>query len=224
MTLVQRLIGWLGFGGNARRQQVRQLEQKASAFPKLSSWELDPFHSTVGFRIMHMGLVEVAGRFKNYSAQVRGTSPAFTDLQVEVQIEVASIETDTAARDAHLRSPDFFDAEKYPYITFRSTAIRWRPLRRFILEGDLTIKGITHRIQLEGELKGLVLKDLVGQPRASFHLTAQIDRRAWGLTWQMETQDGTVVVDNIVTLDITAEITTPEGMQALRQMLAQMGG
>lgn len=223
MTLLRKLAHWLGFA-NGRGQKVRQLEQKAATFPRLSTWELDPFHTTVGFRVMHMGLVEVAGRFRRYNATIRGTSPAFSDLQVEVQIETASVETDMTARDAHLRSPEFFDAEQYPYITFRSTAIRWRPLRRFVLEGDLTIRGITHHIQLEGELKGLVLKDLVGQPRASFTLTAQIDRRAWGLVWHLETADGSVVVDNLVTIDITAEITTPEGMEALRQMLAQIGG
>lgn len=128
------------------------------------------------------------------------------------------------ARDAHLRSPDFFDVQTYPHITFRSVGVRWRPLRRFILEGDLTMKGHTHRIELEGELKGLVLKDMVGEPRASFSLTAQIDRRAWGLTWHMETGDGTVVVDPIVTIEVQAEITTPQSLEALRQMLAQMGG
>jgi len=172
---------------------------------------------------MHMGLVEVVGRFRRFSAQVQGTSAAFTDLAVEVQIEVDSIETDMPARDAHLKGPDFFDAATYPYITFRSVAVRWRPLKRFVLEGDLTIKNVTHRITLEGELKGLVFKDLVGQPRVSFALTGQIDRRAWGLLWQAETADGSVVVDNLVTLDIEAEITTPEGMAAFREFLRQMG-
>ncbi|GIV23461.1 MAG: YceI family protein [Bacteroidia bacterium] len=220
--MFRRLLTWLGLtnGQTARRQAV---EKKAAAFPSISQWELDPYHTQMRFRVMHMGLVEVVGRFRRFSAQVKGSSPAFTDLQVEVQIEVDSIETDMPARDFHLKSPDFFDAANHPYITFRSTGVRWRPLKRFVLEGDLTIKGITHRIQLDGELKGLVLKDLTGQPRVSFALSGQIDRRAWGLTWQAETGDGTIVVDNLVTLDIEAEIATPAGMEAYRQFLAQMG-
>lgn len=218
--MLSRILNWLGLSN----RKLRQIEQKANAFPRLTHWELDPFHTTIGFRVMHMGLVEVAGRFKRYTAKVKGSSPAFTDLQVEVEIETASIETDMPTRDAHLRSPDFFDVEKYPTITFRSTAIRWRPLKRFVLEGDLTMKGITRRIQLEGELKGLVLKDMAGEPRASFHLTGQIDRREWGLTWSLETEDGSIVVDNMVTLEILAEISTPKSLEGLRQLIAQMGG
>nr|BAL55288.1 hypothetical conserved protein [uncultured Bacteroidetes bacterium] len=197
--------------------------QKASAFPRLSEWEIDPYHTQIRFRVMHMGLVEVVGRFRQFSARVQGTSPDFSDLRVEVEIATASVETDFPARDAHLRSADFFDAEKYPSITFVSTGIRWRPLKHFILEGDLTMKGITHRIQLEGTLKGLVLKDLTGYPRASFVLRGQIDRRAWGLNWQAEVDNGVAVADNIVTLDIEAEIATPQSLQILRQYLSQMG-
>lgn len=223
MRVLRRLAHWLGLS-NGKGQKVHQLDEKAAGFPKLTAWELDPFHTTVGFRVMHMGLVEVFGRFKRYTAMVRGTSPAFSDLQVEAQIEVASVETDMPARDAHLRSADFFNADQYPYITFRSTKVQWRPLRRFVMEGELTIKGITRPIRLEGELRGLVFKDLFAQPRVSFALTGQIDRRDWGLAWYMETADGTVVADYIVTIDIVAEITTPQGMEALRQMLAQMGG
>ncbi len=220
--MLQKLLTWLGLGDrrNGDRQKVLQ---KLSGFPAISEWVLDPYHTQIRFRIMHMGLVEVVGRFTRFSAQVRGSSPAFTDLAAEVQVEVDSLQSDMLARDLHLKSAEFFDAEKYPYITFRSTGVQWRPLKRFLLEGDLTIRDKTHRIQLDGELKGLVLKDLVGQPRVSFHLTAQIDRRAWGLTWQVETQDGTPAVDNLVTLEIDAEITTPAAMEALRQMLAQMG-
>lgn len=220
--MLRKLLSWLGLGSreNGSRKAVLQ---KLAGFPALSEWVLDPYHTQIRFRVMHMGLVEVVGRFTRFTAEVRGSSPAFSDLAAAVEIEVDSLQTDMSARDLHLKSPDFLDAEKHPRISFRSVAVRWRPLKRFLLEGDLTIKGITHRIQLDGELKGLVFKDLVGHPRVSFHLTAQIDRQAWGLTWQMETQDGTPVADNLVTLDIDAEITTPAAMEALRQMLAQMG-
>jgi len=220
--MLRRLLSWLGFG-NGQAGQREAVLKKAASFPKLSAWELDPYHTQVRFRVMHMGLVEVVGRFRRFSAQVRGSSPAFTDLEVEAQIEVGSVETDLPARDFHIKSSDFLDEANYPYITFRSRAVKWRPLKRFVMEGDLTIKGVTHRIVLEGELKGLVLRDLVGHPRVSFALTGQVDRRAWGLTWQAETGDGTLAVDNLVTIEIEAELTTPEGMQAFRQFAAQVG-
>nr|BAL55289.1 hypothetical conserved protein [uncultured Bacteroidetes bacterium] len=184
---------------------------------------IDPNHTEIRFRVMHMGLIEVVGSFRQYAVKVHCTSPDFSDLRVEVQIEAASVETDNPIRNVHLRSPDFFDAEKYPYITFRSTVVRWRPLKRFIMEGDLTMKGITHRVQLEGELKGLAVKDAFGYPRASFTLKGQIDRRAWGLNWQAEAEGGVLWAEYLVTLDIEAEITTAEALEALRQFLKQAG-
>ncbi|MDW8016189.1 MAG: YceI family protein [Bacteroidia bacterium] len=222
MRWLRNLLTWLGLGTQNGDPQRQALMKKAETFPVIREWILDPFHIHVGFRVMHMGLVEVVGRFKEVSANIQATSPSFEDLKVEVEIAAASIETDLPARDAHLKAPDFLDVENYPKIFFRSTSVQWRPLKRFIMEGDLTIRGKTHPIRLEGELKGLLFKDIVGEPRASFELKGEIDRRKWDLVWQMETADGTLVVDDRVKIEVACEIITPKGLQALMQLLGQM--
>jgi len=225
-TLWKRLLSLLGLtesNGKANGQR-KALEQRLQGLPKLTDWVVDPLHSAIEFRVMHMGLVEVRGRFRQWEAKVRGTSPDFSDLAVEVEIDMTSLQTDTEARDAHLKSPDFFDVATHPKAYFKSTRIEWQPLRTFRLHGELTMKGITHAITLQGELKSFVVKDLFGQPRVAFQVSAPIDRRAWGLTWQIELEGGEVVVDNIVHIEAYVELTTPQSMAAMQQMLAAMGG
>lgn len=209
---------WLGLGTKNGEAERQALMKKIETFPVVKDWILDPFHTYVTFRVMHMGLSEVVGRFKEVSAKIQATSPGFEDLRVEVEIAAGSVESDLPARDAHLKAPDFFDAENHPKIIFRSTSVQWRPFKRFSMEGDLTIRGKTHPIQLEGELKGLVLKDIVGEPRASFMLRGEIDRRKWDLVWQMETADGTPVADNIVKIEVACEIITPKALEALKRL------
>lgn len=224
-TFWKRLLSLLGLtesNGKANGQR-KALEQRLQGLPKLADWLIDPMHSTIEFRVMHMGLVEVRGRFRQWEAKVRGTSPDFSDLAVEIEIDMTSIQTDTEARDAHLKSPEFFDAATYPKAFFKSTRIEWQPLRTFRLHGEFTLKGITHAITLQGELKSFVLKDLFGQPRVAFYASAPIDRRAWGLTWQMELEGGEVVVDNIVHIEAHIELATPQAMAAMQQILATMG-
>lgn len=223
-SIWKRLISLFGLGENSGKANGRKVvEKRLTALPRLSDWVIDPFHSVIEFRVMHMGLAEVRGRFRKWEARVKGTSPDFSDLVVEVEIDVSSIQTDMEARDAHLRSPEFFDVAKYPKAFFRSTRIEWRPLRTFLMHGELTMKGKTHAITLQGELKSLVLKDLFGQPRVSFYVSAPIDRRAWGLTWQMELEGGEVVADTTVHIEAHVELATPQAMAAMQQMLASMG-
>jgi len=223
-TLWNRLLSLLGLTERDGKTNGRQtLERRLQTLPRLSDWVVDPMHSAIEFRVMHMGIVEVKGRFRRWEAKVRGTSPDFSDLAVEIEVDMDSIQTDAEARDAHLKSPDFFDVATYPKAFFKSTRIEWRPLRTFQLHGKLTLKGVTHAITLQGELKSFVLKDLFGQPRVAFYVSAPIDRRAWGLTWQMELEGGQVLVDNIVHIEARVELTTPQAMAAMQQMLASMG-
>ncbi len=218
-----RILSLLGLSkSNGETGQKKIVEQRIATLPRLSEWVIDPHHSVIEFRVMHMGLVEVRGRFRRWEAKFSGTSPDFADLSVEIEIDIASIQTDMEARDAHLRSPEFFDAGTYPKGFFKSTRIEWRPLRTFLLHGELTLRGITHPITLRGELKSLLLKDMFGQPRVAFYVSASTDRRAWGLTWQIELEGGEVVVDNLVHIEAHVELTTPQGMMAMQQMLASM--
>jgi polyisoprenoid-binding protein YceI len=181
-------------------------------------------HSAIEFRVMHMGIVEVRGRFQRWEAKVRGTSPDFSDLAVEIEVDVGSIQTDVEARNVHLKSPDFFDVATYPKAFFRSTRIEWRPLRTFRLHGELTMKGKSHPITLEGQLQSFVLKDIFGEPRVSFSVSASIDRRAWGLVWQVELEGGEVVVDNIVHIEAYVELTTPKSVAGVQQVAASILG
>jgi len=223
-TLWNRLLSLLGLTERDGKTNGHQtLERRLQTLPRLSDWVVDPMHSAIEFRVMHMGIVEVRGRFQRWEAKVRGTSPDFSDLAVEIEVDVGSIQTDVEARDVHLKSPDFFDVATYPKAFFRSTRIEWRPLRTFRLHGELTMKGKSHPITLEGQLQSFVLKDMFGEPRVSFSVSASIDRRAWGLTWQMELEGGQVVVDNIVHIEARVELTTPQAMAAMQQMLASMG-
>ncbi len=222
-NFLSKLLSALGLTRSNGKADRKALVKRLPTLPRLSEWIVDPFHSSIQYRVMHMGLVEVRGRFRSFNASFRGTSPDFSDMQVVVEVDVASLETDMSARDAHLRSADFFDAEKYPKATFRSTKVEWRPLRSFRLYGDLTLKGKTHPIYLDGKLESFVLKDMVGHPRVSFTATATIDRRAWGLTWQIELEGGELVADNLVTIEASVELMTPAGFEALKQLMASMG-
>jgi polyisoprenoid-binding protein YceI len=225
-TLWKRFLSLLGLTEHDGKTNGRKtLERRLQTLPRLSDWVIDPMHSAIEFRVMHMGIVEVRGRFQRWEAKVRGTSPDFSDLAVEVEVDVGSIQTDVEARNVHLKSPDFFDVATYPKAFFRSTRIEWRPLRTFRLHGELTIKGKSHPITLEGQLQSFVLKDLFGEPGVSFSVSASIDRRAWGLVWQVELEGGELVADNIVHIEANVKLTTPKSVAALQQFAASiMGG
>jgi polyisoprenoid-binding protein YceI len=227
MSIIQRLLSILGLKSSNKISEKEALlqkikEQRAGKFPVLKDWQVDYYHSSIKFRVMHMGIVEVLGKFKEWKAEVQGTSPSFTDLKIKTIIQTNSIETDFAARDMHLKSPDFFDVEKFSTIEFQSTKINWRPLKYFDIQGNLTIKGITKTVNLEGQIKNFLPKDMFGFPKIGFLVTGQINRKDWGLNWQMELESGDLVIDDWVKLEIEVELATPQGIQAMENMLKQM--
>jgi len=209
---------------SSNEAQRAKIMNKIASFPKISEWYLDTYHSKVEFSVMHMELVEVKGNFKKFDGQITGTSPDFSDLKVKINIDVSSVNTDSDARDFHLRSPEFFDAEKYPTITFESTKIEWKPLKYFIMHGNLTIKGITKPVQLEGELKSMINKDMFGQPKISFIVSGKINRTDWNLTWNMSLEEGVIVVDEFVELRASVEIATKQTLLGMQDMLSKMQG
>jgi polyisoprenoid-binding protein YceI len=166
------------------------------------SWSVDPAHSTIEFRVKHMLIQTVRGRFRDFDgAIVAGDEPS-----VSGSIRVASLETLHEERDAHLRSPDFFDAERYPEIDFRAAGIQFNGDDTHVaLPGELTIKGITRQIDLDGELRGSAI-DGDGRERIALALRGQLDRSDYGLVWNRVLETGNVVVGEAVDLilDIAA--------------------
>ncbi len=199
------------------------LEQKASIFPILSNWVIDPYNSSINFKILHMGMVEAPGRFNKWESEITGTSPNFLDMKVKVKIQVDSIQTDMLARDIHLKSSHFFDIDKYPSIVFESTLIKWKKYRNFVLEGYLTIKGVKKLISLQGKLTNFIPKDMFGFPRVGFSAHTTINRKEWNLDYYDIKIEGTddYIIDSNVKIEILIEMVTKEGLDALENMIKQ---
>jgi len=170
---------------------------------KTTTWQLDSTHSSLQFAVKHMMMTTVRGRFKEIAATLHGDRDHPDKAAVEGTIQVASIDTGVGDRDAHLRSPDFFDAENHPQITFRSTRVDKAPVEegdRFKVTGDLSIRGTTMEIVLDCEYLGRG-QDPWGKTRAGFSFHTEIDRQEWGLKWNQVMETGGVLVGNKVKVE-----------------------
>ena len=170
-------------------------------------WQIDPSHSSLTVAVRHMMISTVRGRFSS----VRGTldfDPEKPErASTEIVIETASVDTNDPNRDGHLRSADFFDAATHPEITFRSTKVERRADGAFAMTGDLTIRGTTKPVTVDIELEG-VTEDARAGKRAGFSATAVIDRRDWGLVWNMPVPNGVLVGEKVkIAFDISAVLT-----------------
>jgi polyisoprenoid-binding protein YceI len=166
-------------------------EQLASS----GTWSVDPAHSSVEFRVKHMVIETVSGRFRDFA----GTIVVGDDSSIVGTIAAASVETMHEGRDEHLRSPDFFDVERFPEITFAARGMRFGHDSRFTLPGALTIKGISRPVTLDGELEGAVV-DGDGNDRIAFTLRGRVKRAEFGLIWNRLLETGSVVVGDSVEL------------------------
>ncbi len=166
------------------------------------TWAIDPVHSEVGFSVRHMMVSKVRGKFTKFSGELV-TGSDVLDSSVTAEIDLASIETGAEQRDAHLRSPDFFDTENHPQMTYRSTGIR-RDGGDFILDGELTLKGVTRSVPLTLEVNGFG-PDAYGGTRAGFSATAEINRQDFGVNWNAAMETGGVVVSDKVAIHLEIE-------------------
>jgi len=180
-----------------------------SATAQTQSWEADPVHTHVGFGVRHMMVSNVKGEFKKYSVKIQ-TEKDLTRSTVDVTIQVASIDTGNSQRDGHLKSPDFFDAAKYPTITFKSKKIVKAGKDGFKVTGDLTIKGKTKEVVLD--VKSFVgpVKDPMGGLRSGLEASTKIDRRDFGLTWNKALEAGGVAVGHEVKIGLEVELVQPK--------------
>lgn len=168
--------------------------------PVTGTWALDLDHTVLGFVARHMIFTKVRGRFNDFSGAIHITE-RLEDSTVELEIRVASLATQVAQRDAHLRSADFLDVDKFPMITFRSTKV---DIASTELTGDLTIKGITLPVSLDFTYEGVVL-DPWGGTRAMFTARTEIERKAWDMTWNVPLDTGGWLVSENVVLEIDAQ-------------------
>ena len=166
-------------------------------------WQLDPMHTEVGFAVRHMMVAEVRGRFDGVEATIELDPEHPEQSRVEATIDAASIDTGVADRDAHLRSADFFDADRYPQITFKSTRVEGafgEAGERFTMVGDLEIRDTKMEVVLDCVFEGLG-KDPWGNDRAGFSVKTELDRREWGLRWNQAIETGGVLVANKVRIE-----------------------
>src|SRR5579884_1464308 len=144
------------------------------------AWEIDTAHSSVGFAVKHMMVSTVRGSFKKFEGTIHLDEQNPAASQVDVTVDVNSIDTGDERRDGHLKSPDFFDAATYPTMTFKSTKVEKLSDEKFRITGDLTIRGTTRQVTLDVELTGET-RDMQGQRRAGFEVTGSISRKEFGL-------------------------------------------
>ncbi len=166
------------------------------------TWTIDPVHSEVGFSVRHMMVSKVRGKFTKFSGQLV-TAGDVLSSSVTAEIELSSIETGAEQRDAHLRSPDFFDTENHPLMTYRSTGIR-ADGDGYIVDGELSLKGVTKNVPLKLELNGFG-PDAYGGTRAGFTATTEINRQDFGVNWNAAMETGGVVVSDKVAIHLEIE-------------------
>ena len=180
----------------------------------MATWNFDPAHSSIGFSVRHLMISKVRGHFGKWTGTFEYDESDPTRSKLEVRIDAASIDTRDEKRDAHLRSPDFFDVEKYPELVFASTGVERDGADDFVVTGDLTIHGVTQSVQLKVESLGRA-KDPWGGQRAGFSAKTAISRKEFGLHWNVALEAGGVVVGDKI--EITIEI---EAIRAAEQKVA----
>src|SRR5262245_25930010 len=179
----------------------------------INNWNIDPAHSGINFSVRHMVVSKVRGRFTRFSGTLAIDDADLARSTVEATIDAASIDTGTAQRDAHLRSPDFLDVERFPEIRFRSTRIHKLGDDLYHVAGDLTIRGVTRQLVLDVELGGRA-KDPWGNERIGFTASTSLDRKEFGLTWNQALEAGGLLVGDRVDIELEVEAVRAAAAQA----------
>jgi polyisoprenoid-binding protein YceI len=168
-----------------------------------TKWALDPMHSQVQFKVKHLVISTVIGSFKTFEGELETENDDFTNASISFSLDVNSIDTNQEQRDGHLKSAEFFDAEKYPTISFNSTSFN-KSGDDYTLTGDLTIKDVTKSVTLDVEHGGSAA-DFYGNTKAGFDISGKINRKDFGLTWDGVTEAGSVVLGSDIKLEISVQ-------------------
>jgi len=169
-----------------------------------TKWEIDPMHSEIQFKVKHLVISTVTGKFNSFEGSFEMEDQDLSTAEASFSIDIDSISTGVPDRDNHLKSDDFFNAEKYPKMTFRSTEVEKMDDDHYKLKGDLTIRDITKPVELEVE-KGGIVQDPYGNTKAGFEVTGKINRKEFGLKWDAVTEAGSVVVGDEVKLELNVQ-------------------
>ncbi|WP_346883243.1 YceI family protein [uncultured Algibacter sp.] len=172
-----------------------------------TKWNVDLLHSKVGFSVEHMMVSETEGTFDKYDATLYSDTEDFSDLKVDFIIESASINTRNEKRDKHLRDFDFFDAEKYPSITFKGTSTKKDKNNILLITGNLTIRNVTKEVTFKGEYKGTIVKDAFGLTRAGLIISTVINRQDYGVAYNGNLEVGGLMLGNDVNISCRLSIT-----------------
>jgi polyisoprenoid-binding protein YceI len=168
-----------------------------------TTWNIDPTHSEILFKVKHLMITNVKGEFRKFSASITANGNDFTNASIAATMDAASVFTNEDNRDGHLKGADFFEVEKYPELTFKGTSFTKTDDENFKLKGLLTIKGVSKEVTLDVEFGG-INKDPWGNEKAGFSVTGKINRRDWGLNWNAALETGGVLVSEEVR--ISAEV------------------
>lgn len=174
------------------------------ATAQATKWNLDKSHSSVKFNVQHLVISEVEGSFKMFNGSVESPAPDFSNAKINFTVDVNSVNTDDEKRDGHLKSDDFFNAEKYPNMTFTSTSFKKVKGNMYTLEGNLTIRDVTKKVKFAVVYGGTV-KDPWGNTKAGFKASGKINRKEFGLKWNATMEAGGAVVGDDVQMLINVE-------------------
>ena len=193
-----------------REKKVKRLLTSAATVALLvttasaSVWNIDQAHSHVGFKVSHMVISKISGQFNDFAGTINFDGKNFQSASTNITIKTASIDTKNSDRDNHLRGSDFFLADSFPQITFKSKKVSGGKDNKFTITGDLSIRGITKKVTIDAEFNGTV-KDPWGNTRAGFAGTAKINRQDFGISWNKTLDKGGIAVGNEVTILLEIE-------------------
>jgi polyisoprenoid-binding protein YceI len=182
-----------------------QTKTSTTAATTTTTWNIDPAHSVAEFKVKHMMIANVKGQFAKITGRLTLDESDLADSHIDALIEASSIETRDAQRDAHLKSADFLDVEKFPTLSFKSTRISLVRDGELAVEGDLTIRGITRKVLFSVEGPTPPMKDPWGNTRVAVSATTKINRKDFGLTWNAALETGGILVGDEVTITLDVE-------------------
>ena len=171
-----------------------------------TKWAIDPYHTEILFKVKHLVISTVTGKFEKFDGSVLTSGDEWNDAQAEFTADIDSISTGVGDRDNHLKSADFFDAANHPKLFFKSTSLKKTSDDEYTMSGDITIRGNTRPLELKAEFGGIMV-DPYGNTKAGFELSGKINRKEFGLHWNAITEAGGMVVSDDIKLALNVELT-----------------